>query len=209
MAIASLNNFTVPISGAANSGLLMPKLQYRFRVQLENFGLGGTDPAAIELTKQVVSINRPSVSFTDVDLHVYNSTVKIAGKHSWADLTLTVRDDINNNVIKKIGEQMQKQFDFMNQASARAGFDYKFSIKFTMLDGGNAQYQPQEVETWHVVGAYIKDVNYQEMNYATSDAVQVQMTIRYDNATQIEGTGLGIGGPGYRQGNQGDTASGG
>jgi len=42
MAISSLSRITVPLaSDASNStqGLLMPKLQYRFRVSLENFGV--------------------------------------------------------------------------------------------------------------------------------------------------------------------------
>ena len=41
MAVASLSNFTVPLSNnqsADNQGLLMPKLKYRFRATFVNFG---------------------------------------------------------------------------------------------------------------------------------------------------------------------------
>ena len=59
MAITSLSKITVPLASdqsASNQGLLMPKLQYRFRVLLQNFGV--TTPST-ELTKQVVDVTRP------------------------------------------------------------------------------------------------------------------------------------------------------
>ena len=42
MSVATLSKFTVPLASdqsASNQGLLMPKLQYRFRMILENFGV--------------------------------------------------------------------------------------------------------------------------------------------------------------------------
>jgi hypothetical protein len=42
MAVSSLTRMTVPLASdqsAANQGLLMPKLKYRFRVIFENFGV--------------------------------------------------------------------------------------------------------------------------------------------------------------------------
>ena len=71
MAISSLTRFTVPLAGGGQSstvqGLLMPKLKYRFRVSLENFGV--TKPTT-ELTKQVVSAARPQVQFENQTIHV-------------------------------------------------------------------------------------------------------------------------------------------
>ena len=81
MAISTLSKFTVPLSNdqsAASQGLLMPKLQYRFRLILENFGV--STPRS-ELTKQVMDVTRPSLTFDTVTLDVYNSKVYMAGKH--------------------------------------------------------------------------------------------------------------------------------
>jgi len=189
-----MSKFTVPLrtnQSASAQGLLMPKLQYRFRVTFENFG-NGVD--VLELTKQVQSFNRPQVSFQDVDIHVYNSTVRLAGKHTWADIQTTIRDDAPGNVTRLVGLQLQKQFDFMEQSSAAAGGDYKFSMRCEMLDGGNGAVTPRVLETWEIVGCYIKDVNYQELNYQNNDPVTIQLSIRFDNATQVPG-GTGIGSP--------------
>jgi hypothetical protein len=61
MPITSLNNISVPTEGAgSNQSLLMPKLQYRFRVILEGFGAGAD---LREMTRQVVDVTRPNVSF--------------------------------------------------------------------------------------------------------------------------------------------------
>ena len=192
MAVASLTRFTVPLASnqsASAQGLLMPKLQYRFRVSFEGFGVS-TD--RVELTKQVVSFSRPTVSFADVDIHVYNSMVKLAGKHTWGDVSTTLRDDAAGNVTRLIGEQLQKQFDFMEQSSAASGSDYKFITRCEMLDGGNGANEPTILETWELYGCYVKEANYQEVNYANNEAVTIQLSFRFDNAVQTPG-GSGIG----------------
>ena len=192
MAISTLSKFTVPLASdqsAANQGLLMPKLQYRFRVILENFGI--STPRS-EITKQVVDVTRPDLSFDQITLDVYNSRVYMAGKHTWAPITLTIRDDVNNAVSKLVGEQVQKQFDFFEQASASSGVDYKFTTRIEMLDGGNGASAPNVLETFELYGAYIENVNYNTMAYNTSDPATITLSVRYDNAIQTP-TGTGIG----------------
>jgi len=192
MAISTLSKFTVPLANdqsSASQGLLMPKLQYRFRVVLENFGV--STPRS-EITKQVVDVTRPNLTFDEVTLDVYNSRVRLAGKHSWEAITLTLRDDVNNSVSKLVGEQIQKQFDFFEQASAAAGIDYKFTTKIEMLDGGNGASAPTILETWELYGSFIQSVNYNTLAYATSEPVTITLSIRYDNAVQTpQGTGIG------------------
>jgi len=192
MAISSLTKLTVPLAtndSASAQGLLMPKLQYRFRVTLENFGIS---TPSTELTKQVMDVTRPNLTFENMEVHVYNSKVHLAGKHSWAPITLNLREDVNNNVQKLVGEQLQKQFDFMEQASAASGFDYKFLTRIQILDGGNGAFTPTVLETWELYGCFITNANYNSLNYATSEPVTVTLEIQYDNAVQSPtDTGLG------------------
>jgi hypothetical protein len=197
MAIASLSRFTVPLAGGGQSstvqGLLMPKLKYRFRVSLENFGV--TKPTT-ELTKQVVSAARPQVQFENQTIHVYNSQINYAGKHTWQPMNLTLRDDAQGNVTKLVGEQLQKQFDFFEQASAASGAEYKFLTRIEMLDGGNgdnANWAANVLETWEVYGCYLQSVNYNELAYAESAPMEIALTIQYDNALQIGPSGQPVG----------------
>jgi hypothetical protein len=192
MAVSSLTRMTVPLASDQSNptqGLLMPKLKYRFRVIFENFGVS---TPRTELTKQVMDFTRPSVSFEEMVLDIYNSKIKLAGKHSWDDLTCNLRDDAGGQVSRLVGEQLQKQLDFMEQASAASGIDYKFTTRFEVLDGGNGTFEPVALETWEIYGCYLKSVNYNDMNYASSEAATVAMTIAFDNAVQTpQGQGVG------------------
>jgi hypothetical protein len=191
MPVSSLSNFTVPLSTnqtASTQGLLMPKLKFRFRVTLTSFGVAGTP--STELTKQVMNVTRPEITFEEIKLSVYNSTVKLAGKHSFTDIKLTVRDDVSNEVSGKVAEQMQKQFDFFEQASAASGIDYKFSTRIEILDGGNGAFTPNVLETFQLDGCWIKQVTYQGGDYASAtDPLDIALSICYDNATQVDGAG--------------------
>ena len=195
MAVSSLTRMTVPLASDQsnpNQGLLMPKLKYRFRVIFENFGVSAT---RTELTKQVMDFKRPSVSFEDILIPIYNSTLKLAGKYSWEPVTCNLRDDAGGQVSRLVGEQLQKQMDFMEQASAASGFDYKFTTRFEVLDGGNGAYEPVALETWELYGCYLKSADYGDLNYGSSEAVTIALTIFFDNALQIPtgNAGAGIG----------------
>jgi hypothetical protein len=192
MAVSSLQRMTVPLASDQSSttqGLLMPKLKYRFRVMFENLGVS---TPRTELTKQVVSFARPNLTFEEIALPIYNSTLKLAGRHSWADTTCSLRDDASGQVSRLIGEQLQKQMDFLEMSSAASGIDYKFTTKVEILDGGNGANTPVVLETWELYGCYLKGANYGDLNYGTNEAATIELSIAYDNANQTpEGTGVG------------------
>lgn len=173
----SLDKFNVP--GGTDGVLVQPKLAYRFRVVLSLFGGGSVEDESLELTSQVISVSRPSLTHDDVVIDVYNSRLFLAGKHTWDPVTLTVRDDVTGKVAKAIGAQLQNQIDHANQSGLNAGTNYKFAMAIENLDGS----QPGVVlDRWELGGCYIQNVNYGENNYATSDALQITLTIKYDNA---------------------------
>jgi hypothetical protein len=184
MAVGSttLTNMSVKAQTGPNEGLLMPKLQFRFRLNFINFG---SSASATALTKQVIDCSRPNVSFAEIPLQIYNSTIKIAGKHTWTDMTCNVRDDATGAVSTLVGQQLQKQLDFYEMASAAAGQDYKFTTVLDILDGGNGASEPTILEQWEVLGCYLKTANYNTLNYGTSEAVTIALTIAFDNAIQV------------------------
>jgi hypothetical protein len=192
MPISSLSKITVPLASdqsAAAQGLLMPKLQYRFRVTFLNFGVSSP---TTELTKQVIDVTRPSLTFESMEIPIYNSKVYLAGKHTWAATSINLRDDATGAVQKLVGEQLQKQFDFMEQASAVSGVDYKFRTNIEILDGGNGAITPVVLETWELLGCFITEANYNQLAYATSEAATITLSVQYDNAIQSPiGNGVG------------------
>ncbi len=177
----NLDKFNVP--GGEQGVLVQPKLSYRFRVTLNEFGNGDN----LQLTSQVVSVSRPSLTHDDVVVDVYNSRIFLAGKHTWDPITLTVRDDVTGRVAKTIAAQLQKQVDHADQSSTRSGSGYKFSMKIENLDGASDNFVI--LDGWHLGGCYIQNVNYGENNYATSDPLQITIAIKYDNANHVDETG--------------------
>lgn len=191
MSIASLSRFTVPLASnqsATTQGMLMPKLQYRFRVSFENFGVSGS---TTELTKQVSEAARPSVSFDDQTLMVYNSTIHYAGRPKWSPVAVKLRDDVTGAVSKLVGEQNQKQFDFFEQSSAASAGDYKFTLRIEMLDGGNGTSAPNVLETWECYGCYLESTNWQTLDYKEQGPAMIDISIRFDNAVQKTGGTIG------------------
>jgi len=192
MAISTLSKITVPLASdnsASTQGLLMPKLQYRFRVTLENFGVS---TPTTELTKQVIDVTRPSVTFEEMEIPVYNSRAYLAGRHSFEPITLNLREGVNNSVQRLVGEQLQKQFDFFEQSGAASGIDYKFLTRIEILDGGNGANTPNTLETFELYGCFVQNANYNSLAYSANEPVTVTLSIRFDNAIQTpQGEGIG------------------
>ena len=191
----SLFNMTVASDNAGgNQGLLMPKLQFRFRVNFLNFGVDAVN--GLQLTKQVMECGRPNVQFAEIAIPIYNSTIKLIGKHTWQDINISVRDDASGTVSKAVGQQLQKQFDFVEQASAATGQDYKFQTNIEVLDGGNGAAAPIVLETWELYGCFIKSANYDNLSYSGTDVVKITLGLTYDNAVQSplsSGVGTSVG----------------
>lgn len=177
------DKFGVPITSesATGSGILMPKLKYRFRV---TFGtLFGGASEAKTITQNVQNVTRPAISYDEVMVESYNSRVYMHGKHSWEPVTVVIRDDITNAVTKLVGAQVQRQVNHFQQTTPAAGNDYKFDMQIEILDGVNAGAS----EVWFLEGCFIQNANYSDSDYSANEPVQITLAIRFDNATHYEG----------------------
>ena len=184
--MANLNKFGVPLSGNT-SAVLMPKLAYRFRVTYTGLGGTGTDTKA--LTREIISVGRPQLTHDEIQIDVYNSRIFLAGKHTWEPIAIVMRDDINSDVITLLNSQVQNQVDHFEQSAAVAGSQYKFSTIIDTLDGtSNASSVTTVLDTWRLSGCYVQNMTWGESAYATSEPVQITMTVRYDNAEHFVGT---------------------
>ena len=191
MSIASLSHFSVPINGGDNTGMLMPKLKYRFKVTFDGLGISAD---TTELTKQIVEAARPTATFPDQKIDVYNSVIHYAGKPNWGTVAVKLRDDSTGVVNKIVGEQNQKQFDFFEQSSAAAAGDYKFKMTIQMLDGGNAGNfsEANVLETWECYGCYITTTTFGALAYVDAGTgMTIDLVIQPDNCVQIVGGGIG------------------
>jgi len=175
------NKFGVPFSSSEGQGILMPKLKFRFRVSL--FDFGGNERST-KLTQNVMNVSRPKVNYEEVMIDSYNSKVYVQGKHAWDPITLVIRDDISNSVARLVGAQNQRQLNHFEQTSPIAGEDYKFTMQIEVLDGSSID----AMEVWNLEGCFLTNVDYSDSDYATNEPVTISLTIRYDNAIHSQGT---------------------
>lgn len=179
--MATLQMFGVPLGGGeGRGGILMPKTKQKFRVIVTNFGV----PAgSIQLTQQVETVSRPSVSMSKNTVHSYNSQAHYAGKAEWDEFSLTVRDDVTNSVSQLVGAQLQKQMNFFQQTTPLTAGNYKFQMLVQTMDGGD----DVVLEEWFAEGCFLTKSNYESFDYKSSDAMTIEMSISCDNVTQSGG----------------------
>lgn len=194
--MATINDIGIPGIG---TGILQPKLKNLWRVTFANLG-GGTDSQPLSL--QAVTVTRPSLSFDEVELHRYNSKAWIAGKHTFEPMSITFEDDVSGTASRVIQEQLQKQQWLIGAegpwlGKGEEGSLYKFVTYLDLMDG-----KEQVIEKWTVEGCFFQAVDYTDLDYSDSNAVQITVTIRYDHARQGElngynaGEGVATGGAG-------------
>ena len=179
--VNTLSKFGVPLDGGGGrGGILQPKMRNRFRVRFINFGplQGG-----LELTQQVVNVNKPRVAHEEVQIDSYNSRAWVAGKHTWEPITIMLRDDITNSISRLVGHQQQKQLDHFEQTAFASGVNYKFTTYIDTLDGGN----DVTLESWFLEGCFLQNTSFEDLDYATSEVQNISLTVRYDNATLGDG----------------------
>lgn len=179
--MTTLSRFGVPLGGGqGRGGMLQPKVKYKFRVRVANFGpvTGG-----LELTQQVATVTRPTMTQAPQAVHSYNSIAYYGAKPEWSTINLEVRDDVTNSVSRLVGHQVQKQMNHFEQTSPLSGSNYKFQMFIETLDGGN----DEVLEEWNLEGCFLSSVNYNGFDYSASDPMMISMEIRFDNATQSGG----------------------
>jgi len=193
--MSTINDIGIPGVG---SGILQPKQRHRWRITFANLA-GGADSQPLSM--QAVTVTKPSMSFEEVQLDRYTSRSWIAGKYTFEPMTLTIEDDVKGLASQVIQDQLQTQQFLIGaegqwMAAAGEGSLYKFVTYLDMMDGND-----QVIERWTVEGCWLQAVDYTDLDYSSSDAVLITMTVRYDHARQTlggydQGQGVALGGAG-------------
>ena len=183
--MATISQAGIPgIGDGYGNGILQPKLKNRWRVNFVNFGSAQSTAPSNNVSWQAVNVSRPVLNFDEVQLDRYNSRAWVAGKHTFDPMTLTLEDDVTGLASAAVREQLAEQQFLTGSegpwlAAANSASDYKFITKLELLDGNQLV-----VEDWLIEGCWLQNVNYNDLDYAASEAVQITLNIRYDNASQ-------------------------
>lgn len=181
----------VGIAGVGN-GILHPKHKNRWRVIFSGLGgaLGANASVPNDLSLQVITATRPSISYEEVQLDRYNSRVFVAGKHNFEPCTLTVEDDVTNRATNAIQTQLESQQRLIGATgpwlnTEATAFGYKFGMTLEQLDGNETV-----VEAWKYEGCFLSAVDYGDYDYTTGEKMTINLTVRYDHARQVLTAGV-------------------
>lgn len=130
--------------------------------------------------------SRPSVSFQEQEMFHNQERVYVAGQHEWEAITLTWYDvEQNPDVSGAIWDWMNGKggdggpFDIFESMNINPPKTYKKDATLAMVDGhGNAS------ERWKIYHGWPQAVNWQTLDYTTSDLATIEVTYRFDRAVR-------------------------
>ena len=142
-----------------------PKLKNRFIMDIDGI------PAYTIKTAQ-----RPQITFEEVTLEHMNITRYVKGKGRWQQLQITLYDPIVPSAASAVIEWIRLHHE---SATGRDGYSdfYKKNINFQVLGPVG-----DIIEKWTLNGAFIADASFGDLDFSSSDPVEITLTLRYDYA---------------------------
>ena len=142
-----------------------PKTQNRFIMYIEGI------PAFT-----IKAMARPSITFDEVVLEHINVKRYVKGKGAWQPLEITLYDPIVPSASQAVMEWVREHHESVTGRQGYSDF-YKKDITFNLLGPVG-----DLVEEWTLKGTFIQSANFGTMDYATSDPVEIALTLQYDYA---------------------------
>jgi len=142
-----------------------PKMKFRFILNIE-----GIDSYLVKSAQQ------PQMTFEEIEIPWINATRYVAGKGKFNEMQITLHDPISPSGGQEVMEWLRLQYESVSGRSGYADY-YKRDLQLKLLDPVG-----MVVSLWDIRGAFIKDSNFGELNFGTSETNEISMTLRYDNA---------------------------
>ena len=124
----------------------------------------------------VKTMARPSITFEEVELHHINVKRYVHGKATWEPIEVTLYDPVVPSAAQGVMEWIRLHHESVTGRDGYSDF-YKKDIDFNVLGPVG-----DIVEQWKLKGAFIQAANFNDLDYASSDPVDISLTLRYDYA---------------------------
>jgi len=124
----------------------------------------------------IKAMARPTIQFDEVVLEHINVKRYVKGKGAWQPLEITLYDPIVPSASQAVMEWVRQHHESVTGRQGYSDF-YKKDITFNLLGPVG-----DIVEEWTLKGAFIQSANFGDMDYGTSDPVEIAVTLQYDYA---------------------------
>jgi len=142
-----------------------PKMKMRYIVQIDGV------PAYL-----VKAANRPQIVFDDVELHHMNVRRYVKGKGAWQELQITLYDPVVPSAAQAVMEWIRLSHESVTGRDGYSDF-YKKDVTIQVLGPVG-----DIVEEWKLKGTWIKEANFGELGFESTDPADIVLTLRYDYA---------------------------
>ena len=142
-----------------------PKTKNRFIMYVEGV------PAFL-----IKTINRPSITFEEIELDHINVKRYVKGKGSWETLEITLYDPIVPSGAQSVMEWVRLSKESVTGRDGYSDF-YKKDITINVLGPVG-----DKVEEWTLKGAWIQAANFGDLDWSASEPLDISLTLRYDYA---------------------------
>jgi len=142
-----------------------PKMANRFIMYIEGI------PAYL-----IKAASRPSIDQGEVILDHINVERKLKGKSRWQDVTVTLYDPVVPSGAQAVMEWTRLHHE---SVTGRDGYSDFYKKEITMNSLGPVG---DKVEEWTLKGAFISSATFGDMDWATEDPVNIELTLKYDYA---------------------------
>lgn len=161
-------------SGPANT--LEVRRKHRWYFQTLGRGTGAFSEVELLVLQ---SASRPSFKFEEPEMHHNQEVVRFAGKQDWDPVTMVWYDaEQNPDISRGIYHWLETVVNFTTIDVAHPS-QYKRQAELSVLTGVGLP-----SEKWTMYGTWPTAVNWQELDYTSTDLLTCETTMRYDRAVR-------------------------
>ena len=142
-----------------------PKMSNRFIMYIEGI------PAYL-----VKAASRPEITNGKVTIDHVNVRRYVKGRSEWSDITVSLYDPVVPSAAQAAMEWVRLHHESVTGRDGYSDF-YKKDLTFNTLGPVG-----DKVEEWTLKGAFISSATFGDLDWATEDPLQIELTLKYDYA---------------------------
>ena len=122
---------------------------------------------------------KPSLTIEPITIDYMNAKRYLAGKFEWNTLTIGLYDPIAPSASQRVMEWVRLAYENLSGRAGYAAF-YKKNFDLISLDPVGVP-----VEQWQINGAWITESTFGDLDMASSEPQQIDLTIRMDTCVLL------------------------
>jgi len=127
----------------------------------------------------VSTASRPQITQEATEIPFLNTSTYVVGRFVWNTISVSFRDPIGPSASQALMEWVRLHSE---SVTGRQGYaaGYKKNIELEMLDPTGVV-----VEKWILEGTFLSDVNFNNLDYSSSDLADITATLRPDRCILV------------------------